>query len=125
MSILEHLKTYSEYHEGTFESVDSRHIFTISDPSTLVSLAPIPITQNMKVEAVISYDIQKPTVLEVTFYYDRYHKDDFEEKPEYFFGTYTLRVSKNMTYAHFTKIVFDAFWSLYEAALYYYRSFEE
>ena len=30
-----------------------------------------------------------------------------------------------MTYTHFTKAVFDAFWSLYEGAQDYYKSFEE
>lgn len=118
MSILKHLEEYSKYHKGIMESQGSIHTFTLSDPHTLCSLAPIP--SQYKVGASITYDTRKPTILTLSFEYDRGDRDI-----EPFFGTYTLRVKCNMAYAHFTKTVFDAFWSLYEGAQDYYKSFEE
>lgn len=117
MSILKHLEEYSKYHKGTFDTLCYRHTFILSDPHTLCSLAPIP--SQYKVGASITYDIKKPTILTLSFEYDM----GLESEP--FLGTYTLRVNKGISYTHFSKIVFDAFWSLYEGAQYYYRSFEE
>ena len=118
MSILKHLEEYSKYHKGIKGKICHRHIFILSDPHTLFSLAPIP--SQYKVYASITYNTRKPTILTLSFEYDRGDRDI-----EPFFGTYMLRVNRNITYPHFTKTVFDVFWSLYEGAQYYYKSFEE
>lgn len=73
MSILKHLEEYSRYHIGDMESQGSIHTFTFKDSHTLFSLAPIP--SQYKVEASITYDTKKPTILTLSFEYDRGDRD--------------------------------------------------